>query len=107
MGSLGNSSTRRFVDILYFFTCVILIFLLTAYTATAHDWLSKYNTPKGADCCGIKDCKPLPAGSWVKIGDRVVVFPGMSETKITIIHPSQDGKVWVCITGCAFMPSLG
>ena len=86
------------------FPLLLGILIALAAPVEAGDWRSEYKTPAGVNCCGIRDCRPLGRHSWVKIGDRITVFPGTPKVEITIVHPSRDHRVWVCTTGCAFMP---
>ena len=86
--------------------CPVLLGTLIALAAPveAGDWRAEYTTPAGVNCCGIRDCRPLARGYRVTVGDKVTVFPGRPKTEITIVHPSRDHRIWVCTTGCAFMP---
>lgn len=79
-------------------------FLLTTWPkeTKSDDWRSLYKTKDGVDCCGIKDCRQI-GGVTIKIGEKIVVFPGYEPTEITTIHPSHDGRNWVCTTGCGFI----
>lgn len=92
----------------YFFSALVALFLCPVF-ARAGDWRSDFKTPDAIDCCGIHDCQPKPRLSTVTIGDRIVVFPDrlpVDATTVTIVHPSRDHQVWVCTTGCAFVPGM-
>ncbi len=38
-------------------------------------------------------------GEFAKVGD-------LGHTPVNAIYPTQDGRSWVCTTGCLFRPSL-
>lgn len=98
---MGRYNCRMYLGGLGLFLVCCLVYVVPL---KAGDWRSKFTTKQGVDCCGVHDCRPLATGYWVKVGDRYVVFPGQPETEITVVHPSQDGKAWICTTGCGFQP---
>ncbi len=86
---------------------LLMFWIATISIALAGDWRSEFTTKDGRmNCCGIKDCRPLARGVWIKEGDKFIVFPGERPTELTVIHPSQDGKTWICSTGCGFQSGM-
>ena len=89
----------------FFVVAFVILSLYMIPIAFAGDWRSDFTTKDGRmNCCGISDCRPLPRGYWIKEGDKFIVFEGQPPTEITVVHPSQDHQVWICSTGCGFMP---
>ena len=75
--------------------------------SAGHDWRAGYLNQYGDACCDDIDCREirtdvalrLRLGELAKVGE-------LAYTQINTIYPTQDGRSWVCTTGCLFRPSL-
>jgi len=78
---------------------------LTALSALAHDadgysnWVSGLVNPlSGADCCGLNDCKEIPAGGIEeKAGGYLDKATGDVVPYSNVLWKSPDGKWWHCL----------
>jgi hypothetical protein len=41
-------------------TSIMLLAVAAVQSAAAHDWYSGLHSPKGVDCCGGQECRPVP-----------------------------------------------
>ncbi len=72
-----------------------------------HDWRATYLNQYGDACCDEIDCREirmdvalrLQLGELAKVGDFI-------HAPVNTIHPTQDGRSWMCTTGCLFRPAL-
>jgi hypothetical protein len=39
---------------------IMLLVVVTPLPSYAHDWYTGLHSPKGVDCCGGRDCRPVP-----------------------------------------------
>jgi hypothetical protein len=39
---------------------IMLLVVVTPLPSYAHDWYTGLHSPKGVDCCGGQDCRPVP-----------------------------------------------
>jgi len=78
---------------------------LTALSALAHDadgysnWVSGLVNPlSAADCCGLNDCKEIPAGGIEeKAGGYLDKATGDVVPYSNVLWKSPDGKWWHCL----------
>ena len=81
------------------------LFALTALSALAHDadgysnWVSGLVNPlSGADCCGLNDCKEIPAGGIEeKAGGYLDKATGDVVPYSNVLWKSPDGKWCHCL----------
>ena len=84
-----------------------IVFMTEISHSTEHDWRATYLNQYGDACCDDIDCREIRTdvalrlrfGELAKVGDRGL-------TLVNAIYPTQDGRSWVCTTGCLFRPSL-
>ncbi len=84
-----------------------LVFTWEISHSAGHDWRATYLNQYGDACCDDVDCREigtdvalrLRLGELAKVGD-------LGHTPVNAIYPTQDGRSWVCTTGCLFRPSL-
>src|SRR3712207_748217 len=78
----------------------MLVVLLAAMPARAHDWYTGLETPDGVSCCNQHDCQPVghkytpQGGHEIQIADLwVPVHP-----KIILPVASPDGRTHACFS---------
>ncbi len=84
-----------------------LVFTWGISHSAGNDWRATYLNQYGDACCDDIDCREirtdvalrLRLGELAKVGD-------LGHTQVNAIYPTQDGRSWVCTTGCLFRPSL-
>ncbi len=84
-----------------------IVFMWEIGHSAEHDWRATYLNQYGDACCDDIDCREirtnvalrLRLGELAKVGD-------LAYTPVNAIYPTQDGRSWVCTTGCLFRPSL-
>ena len=84
-----------------------VVFIWANSHSAGHDWRVTYLNEYGDACCDDFDCREirqdvalrLRLGELAKVGE-------LAYTPVNAIHPTQDGRSWVCTTGCLFRPSL-
>ncbi len=84
-----------------------IVFMKEISHSTEHDWRATYLNQYGDACCDDIDCREirtdvalrLRLGELAKVGDYI-------HTPVNAIYPTQDGRSWVCTSGCLFRPSL-
>ena len=84
-----------------------IVFMREISHSTEHDWRATYLNQYGDACCDDIDCREirtdvalrLRLGELAKVGD-------LGRTPVNAIYPTQDGRSWVCTSGCLFRPSL-
>lgn len=54
---------------------LLLLVLLVAWPASAHDWYSYLIAPQGGSCCGGDDCRPVESA--VRDGEIHVLVEGL------------------------------
>ena len=85
----------------------ILVFVWQAGHSKQHDWRAELKNEYGAACCDEVDCREihpnaalrLRLGELARVGD-------LGLTPVNAIHPTQDGRSWMCTTGCLFRQAL-
>ncbi len=84
-----------------------IVFIGEISHSAERDWRATYLNQNGDACCDDNDCREirtkvalrLRLGELAKVGD-------LGLTPVNAIYPTQDGRSWVCTTGCLFRPSL-
>ena len=84
-----------------------IVFMWEISHSAEQDWRATYLNQYGEACCDDTDCSEirtdvalrLRLGEFAKVGDFV-------HTPVNAIYPTQDGRSWVCTTGCLFRPML-
>ena len=90
----------------------VLIMVLVAAApqpATAHDWYTGLRSPRGADCCGERDCRPVPYHLNLKTGREEIKANGAwwpIEHDKVLPFPSPDGSAHACWVGPVGPPSF-
>jgi len=84
-----------------------MVFMSEFSRAAEHDWRAYFLNQQGTPCCDEIDCREiqqdvalqLRLGELARVGEFI-------QTPVNAIHPTQDGRSWVCTTGCLFRPAL-
>lgn len=99
----------RWSLVLFWVSLTVLLAMLASAAFAGHPehlWTDKYKNSSGTPCCGETDCYEIEASvSWgARLGDLVpVTNQGVTrQVPVSAIHPSEDGKAYVCWTGCLF-----
>ena len=75
--------------------------------SAGHDWRIKYTNEYGDACCDEIDCREIKTNVALRLRLGELTRVGeLGLTPVNAIHPTQDGRSWVCTTGCLFRPSL-
>jgi len=86
------------------FKWLSLALVLSLPAAGNLDWRNEYNAGDGRPCCHEHDCTVVPESQPSPVLGAVVVTEKFGPVLINAVHPSRDDKIWVCHTGCAFVP---
>lgn len=89
--------------------------LIAALPATAHDWYTGLKNAHGQDCCGGRDCAPVPPGMARRGADGSIEiqYKGRWERvpKENVLDmTSPDGRMHACIVDnevrCLILPAM-
>lgn len=87
----------------------LAIVLLLCNGALAHDWYSGKKNGNGEYCCGVLDCKAIPASSVRTLKDGYQV--GGYSIPYEQALPAEDGGYSICVVHgkpiCFFAPPMG
>ena len=83
----------------------VLFMLLVAAalpSAAAHDWYNGLHSPKGVDCCGRRECRPVPYRLNAQTGQEEIEANGAwwpVEYDKVLPFPAPDGSAHACWIG--------
>ena len=90
----------------------VLIVLLVAAApppAGAHDWYTGLRSPQGRDCCGGRDCRPVPYRTNAQTGREEIEANGAwwpVEPDKVLAFASPDGSAHACWVGRRGRPAF-
>ena len=90
----------------------VLIVLLVAAAPPptgAHDWYTGLRSPRGTDCCGGRDCRPVPYRMNAGAGREEIEANGAwwpVEPDKVLAFPSPDGSAHACWLGPKGRPAF-
>ena len=84
-----------------------IVFIGEISHSAERDWRATYLNQYGDACCDDIDCREIrtKVALRLRLGELAKVGV-LGLTPVNAIYPTQDGRSWVCTTGCLFRPSL-
>ena len=96
---------------------IVLVAAAAPLPAAAHDWYGGLRSPRGVDCCGGRDCRPVPYRLNAETGREEIeanrAWWPVEYDKV-LPFPSPDGSAhacWVSLVGppafiCIILPGM-
>ncbi len=82
----------------------IIMFSLSMLTVKPEvDWRRSFNNAYNISCCGESDCTKATNNSTGYVGE-LVFTERFGNIVVNRVHPSLDGRPYICTTGCFFSP---